>query len=496
VYPGLRYVGRESTDTLGVMTAAESSLVEGGSSQTNFDRWGDYFQMGTDPVDGCTFWFTGMYEPVGGNWSTRIGSFRFDSCGTTPTFTMAGNNLTQSVCAASPSPTALTPITINVNALNGFNTSVAMSLVGSPTGFAGSFSPSTVPPPGMTTASITATNAATPGNNTMILHGSAASINRDLTLNVNVATQAPPTVVLQTPADNATNVSTQPTFTWTASAQAESYLIEIATDSAFTQIILSQTLASGVTTYQPTAALPNSTPIYWRVSATNVCGNAVAGPAFKFSTQAAPGACSIGTTQVNVFADNIESGAGSWTHSAAAGTDSWTINTDHPSSPTHSWFALDPGSVGDQRLVSPTIAMPSALLGLTLSFQHSRDIEANTGVTTCYDGGILELSVDGGAFTQIPDTLLITDPYDAAVSTQYSSPIGGLNAWCGQQAYTNSIVDVSAYAGHNVQFRFRLASDSSVGKPGWYIDDVSVKGCSVDAPDDTIFKDGFETPTP
>jgi hypothetical protein len=197
-------------------------------------------------------------------------------------------------------------------------------------------------------------------------------------------------------------VSTQPTFTWTASAQAESYLIEIATDSAFTQIILSQTLASGVTTYQPTAALPNSTPIYWRVSATNVCGDAPAGTPFKFTTQSAPGECSIGTTQVNVYSDDIESGAGSWTHSATAGTDSWTINTDHPSSPTHSWFVQDPAVVSDQRLVSPVIAMPSTLGGLVLGFQHSRDLEANTGATTCYDGGILELAVDGGVFTQVP----------------------------------------------------------------------------------------------
>jgi hypothetical protein len=496
VYPGLRYVGRESTDTLGVMTTAETSLVEGGSSQTNFDRWGDYFQMASDPVDGCTFWFTGMYEPAGGNWSTRIGSFRFDSCGTTSTFTLAGDNLTQSVCAASSSPTALTPITINVNALNGFNTPVAMSLVSPPAGFAGSFSPTPVTPPGTTTASLTATNAATPGDNTMTLRGSAASTNRDLALHVNIATQAPPAAVLQAPANNATNVSTQPTFTWTTSAQAESYLIEIATDSAFTQIILSQTLASGVTTYQPTAALPNSTPIYWRVSATNICGNAAAGTPFTFTTQSAPGECSAGTTQVNVFSDDVESGAGSWTHSAAVGTDSWTINTDHPNSPTHSWFAQDPAAINDQRLVSPIIAMPSALGGLTLSFQHSRDIEANAAVDTCYDGGILELSVDGGAFAQVPGSALITDPYNAPVSTQYSNPIAGLSAWCGQQAYTNSLVDVSAYAGHNVQFRFRLASDSSVGKPGWYIDDVSVKGCSVNAPNDTIFKDGFDPSTP
>ena len=47
----------------------------------NFNRWGDYSEMSVDPVDGCTFWFTGEYYiTTGANWQTRIGSFKFPGC--------------------------------------------------------------------------------------------------------------------------------------------------------------------------------------------------------------------------------------------------------------------------------------------------------------------------------------------------------------------------------------------------------------------------------
>lgn len=494
VFPGLRYIGRQVGDPLGVMTSAETSLVEGGSSQTNFDRWGDYFQMGTDPVDGCTFWFTGMYEPTGGHWSTRIGSFRFDSCGAAGgTFTLTGTNLSQSVCAANGTPSPLAPIDITVNSINGFVTPVQMSVVTPPAGFAGTFNPNPVTPPGTTTASVTATNAATPGANSVILRGSAAGTDRDLTLSVNVSTAAPPAAALQLPANNATDVSTQPTFSWTASAQAETYLIEIATDSAFGNVILSQTVTGGVTTFQPSAALPNDTQLYWRVGAANICGDAASSGVFTFHTQGAPGSCAAGSDPVVLFTDDVENGVNGWTHTAVAGTDTWTINTDQPASPTHSWFAQDPAAVSDQLLTSPSITLPADLGAMTLQFQNSRDIESQSA-TSCYDGGQLEVSLDGGAFTQVPDALLVTDPYTGPVNATFGNPAAGQQAWCGVQAYTNSIVDVSSYAGHAVQFRFRMASDSSVGKPGWYIDDINVQGCSASGPSDLIFADGFETP--
>ncbi len=77
VFPGLRYVGRTAADVLGTMPNGEHVLVNGASSQTGVDRWGDYFNMVVDPVDDRTFWYVGSYMPAGGSWGTRIGKFIF-----------------------------------------------------------------------------------------------------------------------------------------------------------------------------------------------------------------------------------------------------------------------------------------------------------------------------------------------------------------------------------------------------------------------------------
>ena len=489
-FASLSYVGRQAGDTPGVMTTAETSLVLGASAQTGFDRWGDYFQMGVDPVDGCTFWFTGEYMGAS-NWATRIASFRFDACGS-PTFSVTGTPLAQEVCAPSATPVALSPVNINVGSVSGYNTPVDFGFgSGLPAGFGGSYTVSPVVPPGSTVANLTVTNAAAPGLNVITLRGSSGGTDRDLLLNATVATQVAGSPTLTLPANNATDVSATPTFSWSASAQGNSYLIEIATDPAFSNIILSQSVSG--TSFQPAAALPTNTQIYWRVTANNVCGTAGPSSTFTFTTQAAPGDCSAGSFTNVVFSDNVENGTNGWTHSAAAGTDSWAISTARAVSPTHSWFSNDPATVSDQRLVSPTIALPGALNGLNFQFQQFVDIE-NNGATACYDGGVLEISVDGGAFTQIPNSQLLVGPYRGAVSGNFSNPLAGLQAWCGAALpFSRVVVDLASYAGHNAQFRFRLGSDTSQAKEGWYIDDVKVQGCSAS---DLIFADGFDPPPP
>ena len=83
VYPGIRYTGRLSTDTPGLMTYTEGTLVDGAGSQTGpTSRWGDYTNMAVDPNDDCTFWFSTEYMPATGPvaWSTRVGAFKFPSC--------------------------------------------------------------------------------------------------------------------------------------------------------------------------------------------------------------------------------------------------------------------------------------------------------------------------------------------------------------------------------------------------------------------------------
>jgi hypothetical protein len=83
VFPTVYVAGRAATAPVGAMFGP-LVLVNGSGVQFNsFHRWGDYSSMSIDPSDDCTFWYTQEYYAVTGsfNWATRIGSFKFDSCG-------------------------------------------------------------------------------------------------------------------------------------------------------------------------------------------------------------------------------------------------------------------------------------------------------------------------------------------------------------------------------------------------------------------------------
>jgi len=73
-FPSLRYTGRHAGDPLGEMTIIEETIVNGTSSQSATNRYGDYAQMTIDPSDDATFWFTGEY--ISNNWKTRIAAFK------------------------------------------------------------------------------------------------------------------------------------------------------------------------------------------------------------------------------------------------------------------------------------------------------------------------------------------------------------------------------------------------------------------------------------
>ncbi len=81
-FPSLRYAGRLPADGPGVMSIGETSLLTGTLSQTDSNRWGDFSSLSLDPIDLCTFWYTGQYvgANTGGNWRTRIGEFDFSTC--------------------------------------------------------------------------------------------------------------------------------------------------------------------------------------------------------------------------------------------------------------------------------------------------------------------------------------------------------------------------------------------------------------------------------
>jgi len=108
-YPSIRYTGWEVGNPLGTLQT-ETSLVTGAGSQTGSNRWGDYSAMSIDPSDDCTFWYTQEYQAStqSANWNTRIGSFKFPSCGLTlaPTTTALGSFPNPSTYGASITFTA------------------------------------------------------------------------------------------------------------------------------------------------------------------------------------------------------------------------------------------------------------------------------------------------------------------------------------------------------------------------------------------------------
>ena len=186
----------------------------------------------------------------------------------------------------------------------------------------------------------------------------------------------------------------------------------------------------------------------------------------------------------------FESGAADWTHGGTG--DTWMLSSARVHGGAFSYFAADSPTVSDQQLTSPEVYLPNAT-PLTIQFWNWQEIEDTS--SGCYDGGLLEISTDGGAtWTQLPNAVMQTDPYDGPISTCCSNPLQTLDAWCGDdplQDWLRSVVDLDAYAGETATFRFRLGTDSSVGHEGWYIDDVVVQSCAPDDP--PMFADGFES---
>jgi hypothetical protein len=85
IYPSIRVTGRLASDPAGTMTQGETTIINGGGSQTHSaSRWGDYSMMAVDPVDDCTFWYTTEYLAATGSapWRTRVASIKLRDCGT------------------------------------------------------------------------------------------------------------------------------------------------------------------------------------------------------------------------------------------------------------------------------------------------------------------------------------------------------------------------------------------------------------------------------
>ena len=179
-----------------------------------------------------------------------------------------------------------------------------------------------------------------------------------------------------------------------------------------------------------------------------------------------------------------------WTTSGGA---LWATTTAQSDTAPNSVFTPNLATMSDSLLVSPPIFVDSDNAQLT--FRHDYNTEPN------YDGCVLEISVNGGIFTDIVSAggSFVTNGYNAVISTCCGNSLGGRSAWSGDSGafLTTTVRLPPGAAGQNVRLRWWLGSDSSVGATGWYVDSISLSSpnylCCSGAPAPTLTAIAYNT---
>lgn len=141
VRPSIRFAGREVSDPPNTLSMEDSMQTGAGSQLQTLSRWGDYSAMTIDPVDDCTFWYTSEFLKTSGtfNWSTRISSFKFVSCGSTggePGFSLGITPASRTVTQGQS-----TTFDAAVTSQNGYAGNGSFSVTGLPANTTASWSP-------------------------------------------------------------------------------------------------------------------------------------------------------------------------------------------------------------------------------------------------------------------------------------------------------------------------------------------------------------------
>jgi hypothetical protein len=161
-----------------------------------------------------------------------------------------------------------------------------------------------------------------------------------------------------------------------------------------------------------------------------------------------------------------------------------TSNSGLPSPPAdtlpNAAFIDDPAVISDKRLDSPSVSFFEGFAP-QLSFQHNFNLEASeVDPNVGFDGGVLELSTDGGnTFQEVAASAFLMGGYNRTISTDRGSPIAGRQAWSGNSGgFITTVVNLPpVQLPPGVIVRWRMASDNSGSGEGWRVDTVKISWC-------------------
>ncbi|HEU4904424.1 MAG TPA: M36 family metallopeptidase, partial [Flavisolibacter sp.] len=197
-------------------------------------------------------------------------------------------------------------------------------------------------------------------------------------------------------------------------------------------------------------------------------GNVVTFPSFNFSSSTAAQTYSLvlqangGCVVDSVINDNREANVkGGLTSAKLIGSTDWTPSTNFANSGTKSWAAGDIGAPTDFVLTSASFTAGNFSM---LSFVHYYNTEA------MYDGGVVELSTDGGTTWIDAGPYMLQNAYPLEMAS--GTPLSGKKAFSGySREFVRTLIDLSSIAGQTIRVRFRMTSDDSFAVDGWYVDD-------------------------
>lgn len=196
----------------------------------------------------------------------------------------------------------------------------------------------------------------------------------------------------------------------------------------------------------------------------------------------------LGRTQPLItFAENFDSVTApalppTWTTSASGGGSPWSTTSNIADTPPNSATALDADSIGLAELVSPVIHITSP--AAQLSFSNYYDLEGymnGSALYAAYDGGVLEIKIGSGAFTDIlaAGGSFVAGGYVCRIYTTGGNPLGDRAAWSGNSlSFVSTVVNLPpAAAGQDIQLKWRLGTDvnNSFGGNSWYIDTLTLQ---------------------
>ncbi|MEL7375488.1 MAG: T9SS type A sorting domain-containing protein, partial [Bacteroidota bacterium] len=169
---------------------------------------------------------------------------------------------------------------------------------------------------------------------------------------------------------------------------------------------------------------------------------------------------------VSNWLDDVEDEDANWDIIPLEGNGFWEVLDVNPRSGDFAFFAPDIETASDQLIVPID---PISVDGdrPVLRFWHTYNTEIG------WDGGIVEVSADNGnTWDRVADKIIRNGYRGEIAASTFNEGVDVFAYWGSNGGqYEDVIIDLSDYAGQELQVRWRMRCDAEVGGDGWWIDD-------------------------